>query len=103
MLDACVARTKEIAGQGLGDQRLIDDFYLSDRNISSERRGFPLIILGHNFNGYQDLNVPQTTNDRGTCSSSDALRDCQQRQDFIACESFMSSIEAFDSGTQLFG
>jgi hypothetical protein len=61
-----------------------------------------LIVLGDSFNGEQDLNVPHTTNDRGMREQSDGLRDCQQRQDFTAYESFISSKEAFDSGTHLF-
>jgi hypothetical protein len=36
ILDAYVARTKKIPGERLGDQRLIGDFYLSDKNISGE-------------------------------------------------------------------
>jgi hypothetical protein len=36
MLDGRVARTKKVPGQRLGDQRLIGDFYLGDKNISGE-------------------------------------------------------------------
>jgi hypothetical protein len=62
-----------------------------------------LIVHRHTVNGEQDLNVPHTTNDRGMREQSDAFRDCQQRQDFIACESFRLAKEAFDSGIHLFG
>jgi hypothetical protein len=36
ILDARAARTKKIAGERLGDQRLIGDFYLGDKNSSGE-------------------------------------------------------------------